>query len=430
MYSLQYKRVFLSLLFLSFTLTIVSLAADGDSDPLFPGGISYDDFVRDIAVQPDGKLIVVGDFENVVGIPFRRIVRLNLNGNVDPTFNPGTGAAGDVRVVKLQPDGKVLLGGDLLGFNGMVLGHFVRLNADGSLDTAFNLNTGTGANFASSVNAIEIQPDGKILIGGSFVTFNGTAARGIVRLNSDGTRDNTFVTQASPGSAAINAIACQPDGKILIGGAFTTWDNVGRNRIARLNTDSSLDLSFAVGNGAGTGTTVNSLWLLPDGKVWIAGNFTQYSSNSAFGIVRANSDGSFDSTPATVSGTTVNDIAVQSDGKLVLGGSFPNSPANLSVKRFDIKGAVDAGFTSTETSTVNAVSILSDNEIVIGGVYSQSTSVGGASPTGVLKLNTDGSRDNSYITRNGATSDGGLFDKITAGRKICDHRRRRFYRRA
>ena len=120
-----------------------------------------------------------------------------------------------------------------------------RLNADGSTDTGFN--PGSGGN--DWVEAVALQPDGKVLIGGSFTSFNGTPRNRIARLNANGSLDTTF----NPGSGVdntVNRIAVQSDGKVLLVGAFTTVNGVSRNRIARLNADGSLDTSFNPGTGA------------------------------------------------------------------------------------------------------------------------------------------------------------------------------------
>jgi len=140
-------------------------------------------------------------------------------GTLDPTFNPtdvgfgiGAGTNSFVNASVLQPDGKIIIGGGFGTFNGAVRNRVARLNADGSLDDTFD--PGGGGN--NSVYSIALQLDGKIVIGGAFTIFNGSVRNNVVRLNADGTLDNTF----NPGSGSnntIRAIALQPDGKILIG---------------------------------------------------------------------------------------------------------------------------------------------------------------------------------------------------------------------
>jgi uncharacterized delta-60 repeat protein len=157
-------------------------------------------------------------------------------GSNDPTFNvvdDGTnrdGANYAVRALALQPDGKLLIGGDFTTYNGTPRNLIARLNADGSLDASFN--PGSGANF--EVHALALQSDGKVLIGGTFTSYNGTPRNRIARLNADGSLDASF----NPGTGAnssVYALALQPDGKLLIGGAFTAYAFTPRTRLARLH---------------------------------------------------------------------------------------------------------------------------------------------------------------------------------------------------
>jgi uncharacterized delta-60 repeat protein len=113
----------------------------------------------------------------------------------------------------------------------------------GALDTGFNAA-------AQSIWSLLLQTDGRIFIAGGFAFVNGTNRGGIARLNANGTLDNSF----NPGTGAnltVSSFAIQPDGKVLIGGDFTTVNGTNRNHIARLNTNGSLDSSFNPGTGVG-----------------------------------------------------------------------------------------------------------------------------------------------------------------------------------
>src|SRR5437879_3383970 len=170
-------------------------------------------------------------------------------------FDPG--ADRNVKALAVQPDGKIIVGGTFSTLGGGGTGtttrkHIGRLTPDGSVDTIFN----PGAN--DIVDALAIQADGKIVVGGFFTTLggggSGTSVRNhIGRVNPDGTLDTSF----DPGAnAEIICLALQADGKILVGGSFTTLGGGGtgrtaRNRIARLNPDGTLDTTFDPGaNGA------------------------------------------------------------------------------------------------------------------------------------------------------------------------------------
>lgn len=194
-------------------------------------------------------------------LPQKTIAQSGAN---DPTFNPQDGANANVLACVTQPDGKILIAGEFTSFNGMAQNYLARLNPDGSLDNTFNI--GSGAN--SAVFKIALQNDGKILIAGFFTSFNQISRGRIARLNEDGSLDNTFdpVTGAN---AAIHTISIQPDGKIVIGGAFTSYNGTNRARIARLNADGSLDSAF--NPGAGAMGIVHASLLLDDGKLIIGG---------------------------------------------------------------------------------------------------------------------------------------------------------------
>src|SRR6185369_14420460 len=116
--------------------------------------------------------------------------------------------------------------------------HIARLNSDGTLDSSF-LVPGSGVN--GDVGSLALQADGKTVIGGVFTSVNGTTRNGIARLNSDGTLDTSFLAAGSGTNSSVLAIAVQSDGKIVIGGFFTSVNGTTRNGAARLNVDGTLD---------------------------------------------------------------------------------------------------------------------------------------------------------------------------------------------
>src|SRR6185503_2093126 len=182
------------------------------------------------------------------------IARFNADGSLDSTFlSSGVGANGDVFSVVVQADGKILLFGDFTTVNGAARNRIARLNSDGTLDFSF-LATGTGANLA--VNAAALQSDGKITIGGRFTTINGTTRNRMARLNSDGTLDNSFLATGSGINGEVLSLALQADGKTVIGGFFTSVNGTGRNGIARLNSDGANDASFLAPAGFGVNNSV------------------------------------------------------------------------------------------------------------------------------------------------------------------------------
>ena len=296
---------------------IVRLHTDGSVDTSFNPGGGADNTVSAIALQPDEKLVVAGRFTRMGNRNRNGIARLNPNGAVDTSFNPGSGADNPVLAVAVDNDGSILIGGDFTTYNNTARSRIARLNSNGSLDTGFN--PGNGANGA--VQALAIQPDGKVIAAGDFSEFNNQPANFIVRLHPNGTRDTSFQTNGSP-NGFVHTITLQPDGKVVIAGAFTAVGGVPRVRIARLNTDGTLDTSF--NPGAGADDDVFALALQPDGKIIVAGEFTRIGGVNRNRIARLNADGTLDLSINFGSGANsfILTAVLQPDEQILIGGGF------------------------------------------------------------------------------------------------------------
>ena len=302
-----------TLLTLASTSTVLH-AQPGALDPTFNPGMGVDgSAVNDIVLQPDGKVLIAGWFDEYNGVVQRNVARINSNGTLDASFVLGL-LSNSVDLIALQADGKILCAGPF--GNGIS-----RLNSDGSIDPSFVC----GWDVYNTIDAIAAQPDGKILIGGIFTLYNGTARNGIARLNGDGSLDTSF----DPGDGltgttlpTVGRFALQPDGKILIGGRFAAYDGTARSRIARLNSDGSLDTSFDPGTGSDD--WVGEIAVRPDGRIMIAGYFDTYNGIARNRIARINSDGSLDTSfdPGEGPDDSIYTMALQPDGKVVLGGLF------------------------------------------------------------------------------------------------------------
>jgi uncharacterized delta-60 repeat protein len=209
---------------------IARLNADGSLDTGFLNGLGgANGTVHAVAIQSDGKALIGGEFTQVNSTPRGYVARLNGNGSLDTSFDPGTGANYQVRAVAMQPDGKILVGGTFTSFDGVSRNRIVRLNADGSVDDTFD--PGSGAN--NWVRAMALQKDGGVFIGGTLTIISGTSRPYIARLNADGSPDVTFGATSSL-NGSVRDIVIQDDGKVIIGGLFTAIDGTPRNRIARL----------------------------------------------------------------------------------------------------------------------------------------------------------------------------------------------------
>jgi len=396
---------------------IVRLNSDGTRDTTFTTntGVGFENPALSLALQSDGKIVVGGNFFNFnTRNGVNRIARLNSDGTIDTSFSMVKGlvtnatAPATVSAVAIQSDGKIVLGGIFISFGGTTANRIVRLNSDGTFDTTFATNIGTGAN--GSVTELAIQSDGKIVVGGSFTTFNGVTVNYIARLNSDGTPDTAFTTNTGTGASALVAgLAIQSDGKIVVGGSFLTFNGAITNRITRLNSDGTPDTAFDDNvSTIGTDGTVSAIAIQSDGKILIGGAFTTFDVTTVNRIARLNSDGSLDTTFDTNTGTgadgTVSAIAIQSDGKIVLGGLFTtfNGTTVNRIVRLNSDGTPDTAFTTSTgtgaSSTVSAIAIQSDAKIVLGGAF---TTFNGTTVNRIVRLNSDGSLDTTFVTNTG-----------------------------
>jgi uncharacterized delta-60 repeat protein len=198
-----------------------------------------------------------------------------------------------VRSIVVQTNGQAIIVGDFTAYNGTNQGSIARINSDGSLDTTFNSGTGITQGFPTQVETVALQSDGKILFGGRFDVYNGKSAEGVARLNSDGSLDTNFVTANLVGGGIhVYSVVPQPDGKVIMGGEFVVVHSIGRNYIARLNTDGSLDTSFNPGFGtlAPLFPYVYSVLLQPDGEIIIGGGFTSVNRQARWYVARLHGD--------------------------------------------------------------------------------------------------------------------------------------------
>lgn len=363
-------------------LGTASYGQEGGLDPSYAVGLSgVDSTLQVMARQSDGRVVIGGNFIIVNGVNRFRIARLNANGSLDTSFGAGQSGADDfVNVMAIQPDGRILIGGNFTTVNGVSRRFVARLNADGSLDTTFGANLPFLNN---RVFSMALQSNGKILIGGTFNTVNNVAPGGIVRLNSDGTLDTTFDAGLDLGTfSGTFAIAVQSNGRILIGGEFTGVNGVTRGSLARLNADGSVDTTF--GNGLNVSGNrfpkVRDIAIQPDGRILIAGGFTAVNGVARGAIARLNADGTLDTTFGNglsgVSGT-VEKIARRSDGQIFIVGDFSgvNGAPRGCIARLNTDGSTDLAFgqgLSGTTGRINDVLIQpTDGRILIGGIFIQ-----------------------------------------------------------
>jgi len=251
----------------------------GAIDPSFDPGAGANSPIYAVAIQTDGKVLIGGSFSVFAGAQRSGVARLNLDGTLDGTFNPGSGANGSVRALAVDINGLVYMAGDFTSVDGVGRNRIARLKADGSVDKLFD--PGTGAD--NFVNAIALPPDGRPYIAGGFGAINGTARARIARLGTDGALDGLF----DPGSGFddyVTALALQPDGRLVAGGAFTVVRGLPRNRIVRLDAAGAVDPTINIGDGADN--FVATVAVQNDGKIILGGGFTNFNGVVANRLAR------------------------------------------------------------------------------------------------------------------------------------------------
>jgi uncharacterized delta-60 repeat protein len=299
----------------------IALAASaGTRDGGFaPVGSGLNGAVNAIAIQPDGRIVVGGAFTAYDGTGRSRIARLTTTGALDSSFDPGSGLDGPVEGVALRTSGDVLVAGGFSKADGQNRGGLAEFGPTGSLDAGFDTGTGTGGAAARAVLAL---PSGGAMLGGAFATYGGIGQTGIAEVRADGTLETGWFGFVDGPSPVVNAVVRRSDGAVIAGGAFTLAQTTARGRIALFDASGAVDASFAP--GAGFDGTVEALALQGDGKVVVGGQFTSYDGTSRPRIARLNADGSLDTAFAPGAGFdgTVEALALQGDGAITAGGSF------------------------------------------------------------------------------------------------------------
>lgn len=411
----RYSALLFLLVFSAMLLTTILVrAAEADLDSSFDGDgiVTTDraelDRVNDIVIQPDGKIVAVGNSGNlpllpVLGVPTLDVMvtRYNSDGSLDLSFGTGGvvttdlgGPTDNAFSVALQTDGKILISGRT-DLNNQAPVAIVRYNINGSLDTTF----GTGGIVVTSLDAfssgdLAIQPDGKIVVSGTSVV-GGAPVFSVARYQTDGSLDQTFdgdgmAQGPSAGRQAPWAMTLQANGKIVVAGE-SVGDQTDEFCLARFNSDGSVDGTFN-GNGLvlttfdGGFSRALDVVIQADGKILAAGSGSDVAG-PIVALARYNSDGSLDTSfdgDGKVNGIpgVINALTLRPDGKIVVAGSGPGSSGSpvILVARYNSDGSPDQTFGSSGAVTTSigteavatAVALQTDGRIVAGG-YGNST---------------------------------------------------------
>ncbi|MCD9188800.1 MAG: hypothetical protein LUM44_20440, partial [Pyrinomonadaceae bacterium] len=249
---------------------VARMNPNGTRDTSFNPTLSASSAVYDLALQTDGKIIIVGEVFG--GAPI--FSRLNANGSQDTSLNQSPN--GRVFRVLVQPDGKIIIVGEFTQISGSPRNRIARFNSDGTLDNTFSPDADAG------IYDVDLQTDGKIIIGGAFGSINGNPqCNKVARLNSDGSLDTGFAQSVDN---VVQTVKAQSNGKVLIGGSFTNVGGTLQQRLARLNVDGSRDSTF---NATADGLVLD-INLQADGKVLVAGEFVTVNNVTKLGVARLN----------------------------------------------------------------------------------------------------------------------------------------------
>jgi uncharacterized delta-60 repeat protein len=406
--------------------SIARLNSDGTLDTTFNigTGVVYgieQERIYDITMQNDGKFIITGSFLTFNGVPSWLIARINTNGSLDNTFVVSTGANyGPIRCVESQNDGKVIISGGFTSYNGISINQVARLNTDGSLDTTFNIGSGvTSANFTPEILDIVVQNDNKVILCGGLETINGITKNKIVRLNTDGSIDNSF--NIGTGflqnvdydiNWGMQSLKILNNGKIIVVGQCAFYNGIIRKSLAMLNSDGSLDNVFNASYGADS--WVMDSKVLNDGKILISGGFNTYYQTPKSKIAKLNSNGTVDNSfnPPSNPNTFIRSFAIQNDNKIIITRNSSTFVNNIyaetgKIERLNSDGSIDNSF-DTGVGANNVVSkvVLQNNKIYVIGNF---TTYNGSNVNRVIRLNLDGSIDTSFI---GSAPNLGVLDII------------------
>jgi uncharacterized delta-60 repeat protein len=357
--------------------------ADPSIDPNANGNVD------DITIQSDGKILLGGDFTSIGGQTRNSIARLDPSTGMADGFDPN--ASGTVSAITVEADGKVIVSGTFVSIGGASRNRIARLSASTGTADSFNPNAN------GTVSALAVQSDGKIVAGGNFTSIGGQTRNRIARLDPVTGLADSFDPNANTFVNA-NSIAVQPDGKVLAGGGFVTIGGQTRNHIARLERDGRLDRNLDLGI---VGTAIHATAVQPDGKILIGGLFTNVLGVTRNNIARLNTDGTLDTGfDPNANGTGVYAIAVQADGKILVGGDYTSigGQSRVCIARLDaVTGQADS-FNPSANNRVESIMVQPDGKILVSGLF---TNIGGQGDTYIARLDPTTGLADSYPGANG-----------------------------
>ncbi|MFJ8896662.1 putative Ig domain-containing protein [Leifsonia sp. NPDC102414] len=345
-------------------------------------------FVTSTALDGDGNLLVGGRFGGLNGIASPKVARLSPQGVVDQSFGANVnsgGMNGQPGQVRPLADGGVIVTGQLQQWGSTPVDYLARLNHDGTFDSGFSsAQLRSGRPFNNVTYSVAQQSDGAIIVGGSF-TKAGVASGGLARLSPTGAPDTVYASNIGAGPTgmsfpSVDDIAVLPDGSALVGGRFTAFSGVPAGAFAKVSAQGQIDSTFATRLGSGFDGEVTVVRPLSNGKIAVGGDFTTFNGSPAPHFAILDSDGTLDAATMSTVGAgfngTVETIAELPDGSLLVGGDATSYDGITSGRLAHLSpaGVLDHTFSANAgtnfNDTVASVTVQSINDIYVGGFFS------------------------------------------------------------
>jgi uncharacterized delta-60 repeat protein len=345
--------------------------------------------VKCLGVQADEKIIIAGNFTLVNGTRRSRVARLYVDGTIDETFTPGDGANDTVHSMSLQPDGKVLLGGMFTSFDGVSRNDIARLDANGRLDASFNPGAGPNRGYyyypafthpLSPIHSMISLPDGRILACGYFTNFSGFSRNGLVRLFPDGSVDQAFDSRFGYTNmwnlfVDIDSAVALPDGNVAVGASFYHFGSNSNGGIQmyraalpalfRLDADGSVDTSFSPVKLTADGARWFSLGLQADGRIVGAAELWRGERRIYRLEANASVDPGFETNAFPELTYSMGQLVVQRNDKILVAGS--------GIRRLNPDGTSDDSFASVDVGPSEFVQNIALNKdqtwLVCAGLF-------------------------------------------------------------
>lgn len=360
-------------------------------------------FVNDFVAEPD-KAFTVSLVNPTAGYAVTAPTTASVSlldddrmGAHDLAFNAEAGPNDIVFASVVRPNGNVIVGGSFSQFDGLVRAGVAELNLDGTLNSGFD----PGIGVSGTVYSMALRPDGRLVIGGAFTAVNGIARLNLAQLNVDGSLDLSFDPGQGP-DEAVRSLALAAEDKVVIGGFFSSFAGQTRIYLARVNANGGLDTSFVP---AAPNSPVRAVAVQPDNKVVIGGDFTQVGASTRPFLARLNANGSLDTGFSAFLNARVRGLALMADGDVLAGGEFAsaNGFGYSQVARLNSDGTTDTGFNlaARPDGFVRVITVQADQKILIGGDF---TTIGGQPAGRVARLNAAGDVDANFQTGAGANA--------------------------